>query len=204
MDQEKKNYNNIFGDIDLELLDLILKGFFSEHQKLLDIGCGEGRNLIYFLQNDFDIYAIDIDRSSVDLVRYMVKSFGKDPTKIIQHDIRDPLSDMSPMDAVICSRVLHFCEDENSFLKAWQNISHLLGPGGLLYLSMDSIIGFSDYVKKLSDRKIQFSDGSVRFPLTEDLLEEMNISDSYEKLTPVKTIHYEDKHAQTILCLRKK
>ncbi len=204
MGAEKKNYNNIFGDIDLELLDLILKGHFTENQKILDIGCGEGRNLIYFLQEDFDVYAIDSDRSSVDLVKYMVKNFGKDPDRIMHRSILDDVSDLAHMDSIICSRVLHFCENEKSFLSAWRQIASLLRSGGLLYLAMDSMIGFTDHVKKISSEKYQFADGSVRFLLTEALLSKMKISELFECLSPTKTIHYEYKHAQTILCLKKK
>lgn len=204
MSSAEENYNNVFGDIDLELLDLILKGNFSSVKKILDVGCGEGRNLIYFFQRDFDVYAIDTDQSSVDLVKYMARSFGKDPQKILQRSIFEDHTDIARMDAIICSRVLHFCENEKEFLNGWKNIIQILKPGGLLYFSSDSMIGFQDHVSKLSDHKYQFTDGSVRFLLSTELLSKMDVSDSFEYLSPVKTIHYADQHAQSILCLKKK
>ena len=204
MSSAEENYNNVFGDIDLELLDLILKGHFASVKKILDVGCGEGRNLIYFFQRDFDVYAIDSDPSSVDLVKYMARSFGKDPQKILQRSIFEAHTDIAGMDAIICSRVLHFCEDEEEFLNAWSNITQILKSGGLLYFSSDSMIGFQNHVTKLSDHKYQFIDGSVRFLLSNELLSKMKVSDSFEYLSPVKTIHYADQHAQTILCLKKK
>ena len=40
-----------FGDIDIYLFDQILRGRFDTRQRVLDAGCGDGRNLIYLLQH---------------------------------------------------------------------------------------------------------------------------------------------------------
>ena len=204
MQSAEENLNNVFGDIDLELLDLILKGQFEGRKKILDVGCGEGRNLIYFFQHDFDVYAMDSDRSSVELVKYMAKNFGKDPQRIFQKSITEDVSEIGKMDAVICSRVLHFSENEEAFLCSWRNIEQLLKPGGLLFFSMDTTIGFQNHVTSLSHGKYQFKDGSVRFLLSHELLNKMDVSAVFENIAPVKTIHYDDQHAQTILCLKKR
>ena len=41
--------NNFIGDIDLELLDQLLKGRFNDRHRTLEIGCGQGSNIIPFL-----------------------------------------------------------------------------------------------------------------------------------------------------------
>ncbi len=199
-----KNYNNTFGDIDLELLDLILKGFFEDRKKILDVGCGEGRNLIYFLQRDFEIHAIDRERSSVDLVKYMFRNFNREDRNILKSDITKTDYEESSMDAIICSRVLHFSESEEAFFNAWNEIYRILRPGGLLYLTMDSMIGFSDKVTLVDKGKWQFMDGSIRFLLNDDLLAKMNLAGQFQIISDIKTIHYDSKHAQTILRLIKK
>lgn len=204
MSLSEENINNEFGDIDLELLDLILKGHFKERRKILDVGCGEGRNLIYFMQRDFDISAIDADKSSVELVKYIAKNFNKNPEQIVQGRIEEANYLPSSMDAIICTRVLHFSESESHFLKSWNSMRSILKPGGLLYFSTDSMIRFEDKVSNLSEDKWQFSDGSVRFLLSDRLLKKMNIGEQYDFLVPMKTIHYGDKHSQTILSLKKR
>ena len=45
--------------IDLYLLDQILKGRYKEGSKVLDAGCGRGRNIELFLKNDFIVYGVD-------------------------------------------------------------------------------------------------------------------------------------------------
>ena len=50
-----------FGAIDIYLFDQLLKGSFDERRCVLDAGCGSGRNLPYFLQRGFQLFAIDSD-----------------------------------------------------------------------------------------------------------------------------------------------
>ena len=39
-----------FGQIDIYLFDQLLKGRISPGMRILDAGCGSGRNLVYFLR----------------------------------------------------------------------------------------------------------------------------------------------------------
>src|SRR6185436_12410961 len=57
-----------FGDIDIYLFDQILRGRFDTRTRVLDAGCGDGRNLIYFLQNGYTCYGVD---SEPDAIRRM-------------------------------------------------------------------------------------------------------------------------------------
>jgi tellurite methyltransferase len=57
-----------FGAIDIYLFDQLLKGSFDERRRVLDAGCGSGRNLPYFLQRGFDFFAIDSDPAAVAVV----------------------------------------------------------------------------------------------------------------------------------------
>lgn len=57
---------DIFGDIDIYLFDQLLKGRVTPGMRILDAGCGAGRNLQYLLRCGFEVFGID---RSVDLVR---------------------------------------------------------------------------------------------------------------------------------------
>jgi 2-polyprenyl-3-methyl-5-hydroxy-6-metoxy-1,4-benzoquinol methylase len=63
------NARELFGDIDIYLFDQILKNQFSALMKILDAGCGEGHNLVYFLRNGFEVYGIDQNRQPVENVQ---------------------------------------------------------------------------------------------------------------------------------------
>ena len=65
-----------FGEIDIYLFDQILKGRFDARRRVLDAGCGDGRNLIYFLRSGFDCFAVDEDERAVAEVRRLAASLA--------------------------------------------------------------------------------------------------------------------------------
>ena len=50
-----------FGQIDIYLFDQLLKGRIARGMRILDSGCGGGRNLVYLLREGYEVYATDID-----------------------------------------------------------------------------------------------------------------------------------------------
>ncbi len=50
----KNNLQTEFGNIDIYLFDQLLKGRFNDCKKVIDVGCGSGRNIAYFLTRFFD------------------------------------------------------------------------------------------------------------------------------------------------------
>ena len=77
--QDKVDLHRTFGGIDVYLFDQLLKGRFDECQTILDVGCGGGRNLVYFLQNGFDVFGIDRDASAIKRVQDMAATLA--PTR---------------------------------------------------------------------------------------------------------------------------
>ena len=50
-----------FGDIDIYLFDQLLRGCVTAGMRILDAGCGAGRNLVYLLRQGFEVFAADSD-----------------------------------------------------------------------------------------------------------------------------------------------
>src|SRR3954465_10263227 len=65
-----------FGDIDIYLFDQLLRGRFDRRRRVLDAGCGGGRNLPYFLRHGFDVRAADVDGRAIDAVRQLVAALN--------------------------------------------------------------------------------------------------------------------------------
>src|SRR5262245_65658900 len=63
-----------FGEIDIYLFDQLLRGRFDRRRRVLDAGCGAGRNLRFFLRHGFDVSAADVDAAAVDSVRTLAAS----------------------------------------------------------------------------------------------------------------------------------
>jgi SAM-dependent methyltransferase len=120
-----------FGEIDIYLFDQLLRGRFDRRRRLLDAGCGEGRNLPYFLRHGFDVRAIDADPSAIGSVRRLAASLNPSlPLEQIQQGSLGSLPwEDSATDAVICSAVLHFAHDERDFATMVAEMWRVLAPG---------------------------------------------------------------------------
>ena len=58
-----------FGGIDIYIFDQMLKGRFVPEMRVLDAGCGPGRNLIYFLRSGFEVFGVDESSQAIARVR---------------------------------------------------------------------------------------------------------------------------------------
>src|SRR5437870_3758213 len=65
-----------FGDIDIYLFDQILRGRFDDRRRVLDAGCGDGRNLVYFLSRAFNCFGVDRDPLAIDRVRTLAATLA--------------------------------------------------------------------------------------------------------------------------------
>lgn len=194
-----REINNYVGDMDLFLLDFILKGKIPLNAKVLDAGCGEGRNAIYFIRNGNDFLGVDSDESKVRLAQYMGNNISTSKAKFEVGDIRQTNFGIG-FDLVICSRVLHFSKDVDDFLLGWEKLVKPLKSGGLIYVSMDSVIE-NTLGKQEGDGHFEFPDGQVRFSLTEELYEK--IKKGFDEIEPLKTLIQNKVRAQSFMLLRK-
>src|ERR1041384_2039653 len=65
-----------FGDIDIYLFDQLLRGRIAPGMRVLDAGCGGGRNLVYFLQNGYDGSAVDAEPRAIRSVRALAAALA--------------------------------------------------------------------------------------------------------------------------------
>lgn len=199
-----EDINNFFGDIDLFLLDLLLKESI-EPGNLLDIGFGTGRNLIHFLQReDFEVYGIEKDQSCISLIQLMLAGFhNRHSERFLLATATEIPFEKEFFQTVVCARLFHFLDDEEKS-GAWEKIYEVLVPGGLLYLTTNSIINFEKRAKPENEHQYTFPDGTKGYFLTENQLDRMVNDPRFEKVEPVRNLQYDDQHAETILVLRKK
>src|ERR1017187_958768 len=55
-----------FGAIDIYLFDQILRGRIGRGMRVLEAGCGAGRNLVYFLREGYEVFGADLDARAVE------------------------------------------------------------------------------------------------------------------------------------------
>ena len=54
-----------FGPIDIYLFDQILRGRIAPGERIVDAGCGIGRNLVYLLREGYEVYGADADPDAI-------------------------------------------------------------------------------------------------------------------------------------------
>lgn len=185
--------------MDLYLLDAILKGHLSSVKSVLDLGCGEGRNGVYFIREGYDYLGIDKDASTLRLIEYLSDSFPSSKATFAENTIQEVNLDRK-FDLIVCSRTLHFANDKADFYSMWAAIVNHVNPDGLVYLSMDSNVDNALAVALANDL-YQFPDGKIRFPLTLDIYQE--IKKEFEEVEPLKTVVQAGTRAQSFLLLKK-
>ena len=185
--------------MDLFLMDLILKGHIPTDSKILDVGCGEGRNGIYFIRQGFEYHGWDTDESKLKLLEYLAKSIKGSKVYFRVQDLRES-ADRDMYDVIICSRVLHFANSAEDFFRMCGNMTSMLKSGGVLYMSLDSMID-NDLGKVLESGKVEFPDGKIRFVLTIDMYND--IKKGFEEIEPLRTLVHHFERSQSFICLRK-
>jgi len=64
-DSQPLTLRDWFGNIDIYVFDQILRGRIAPGMRILDAGCGAGRNLVYFLRSGYDVFGVDADAAAV-------------------------------------------------------------------------------------------------------------------------------------------
>ncbi|MGI8600436.1 MAG: class I SAM-dependent methyltransferase [Chitinophagaceae bacterium] len=191
----------VLGSTDIYLIDQIMKSRYIQGDVLLDAGCGTGRNLHWFLQNNFEIYAIDTDPA---VIQYLTQENKNLPPGRFRINAVEHISfDRDFFDGIISSAVLHFAKNKTHFFEMMDEMYRVLKPGGTLFIRMASDIGIEDRVQPLEDHNFLLPDGSTRFLLTRSLLEQLWSRYSFAYLDDFKTVNVNDIRCMSTLMLQK-
>jgi tellurite methyltransferase len=196
---------NWFGSIDIYLFDQVLKGRLFPGMRLLDAGCGGGRNLNYFLKSGFDVCGIDQSTEAIAQVRALAASLA--PNLSRENFRVEAVESISFADAdfdvVISSAVLHFATDEEHWHRMVREMWRVLKPGGIFFARLASTIGIEDQVEHLEGRRYHLPDGSVRFLVDEQMLLTTTASLGGEWIEPFKTVVVQNMRSMSNWVLRK-
>ena len=193
-----------FGQIDIYVFDQILRGNMAPGMRVLDAGCGYGRNLVHLLREGCEVFALDEDAEGVEHVRRLSASLMTGlPTKNFQVGSIEkmPFPD-GFADVVICSAVLHFARDDMHFRTMLAELWRVLRPGGMLFCRLGSRIGM-DFEWVRGNRFI-VGDGSEWFLVGEEMLLDLTEEMNAVLVDPLKTTIVQDFRCMTTWVLRKR
>ncbi len=76
--------------------------------RLLDVGCGEGRNAVFFARNGYRVHAFDLSPRGVEKTRELARRAGVE-VHVFEADLNTFRLD-EPFDVVFSTGALHCCE----------------------------------------------------------------------------------------------
>jgi tellurite methyltransferase len=193
-----------FGDIDIYLFDQLLRGRFDRRSRVLDAGCGGGRNLIYFLRRGFSCFGLDRDPAAIEQVRALAAQLAPELPHLnfLAGELDHLPWDSASLDAVICSAVLHFAADLAHFDRMVEELWRVLAPDGMLFARLASNIGIEATVGRAGAR-VRLPDGSDRFIVDEAMLLERTRRLGGQLLDPIKTTNVQQQRCMTTWAVRK-
>jgi len=194
-----------FGEIDIYLFDQLLRGRIRSGMRILDAGCGGGRNLVYLLREGYEVFGVDRDAQAVEEVRRLARRLLPSlPAKNFQVGLLEeaPYAD-GFFEVVICNAVLHFAEDDEQFQAMLSGIWRVLQTGGMLFCRLASSIGIEKQAQRLAGRRFELPDGSQRYLVDAALLERLTAELAGRLLDPIKTTVVHNQRSMTTWVMQK-
>ena len=193
------------GEIDIYLFDQLLRRRITPGMRVLDAGCGSGRNLVYLLRQGFEVFGVDADPRAVNAARRLAASLA--PALPADNFRVEPVESMSFPDAsadvVISSAVLHFAADDDHFLAMLEGTWRVLKPGGLLFCRLASSIGIEKQIQQIAGRRFHLPDGSERYLVDAPLLVKLTEEFGGRLVDPLKTTVVQDQRSMTTWIVRR-
>lgn len=193
-----------FGQIDIYVFDQILRGNIVPGMRVLDAGCGYGRNLVHLLREGCEVFALDADPDAVHHVLLLSRSLE---TGLPAENFRvGPIEQMPFPDqfveVVLCNSVLHFARDDRHFRAMLAELWRVLKPGGMLFCRLGSRIGMD--FPRLRGNVFKIPDGSEWFLVDQQMLLDLTDEMNAILMDPLKTTIVQDYRCMTTWVLRKR
>ena len=198
------NVQEEFGQIDIYVFDQILRGNIAKGMRILDAGCGYGRNMVHLLRQGCEIFAMDANPEAVEYVRNLAASVETSiPAENFQVGVIERMSFPNVFaDVVLCNSVLHFARNEDHFKAMLSELWRVLKPGGMLFCRLGSRIGMQ--FERVHGHSYVIGDGSVWFLVDEQMLMQLTGEMNAVLVDPLKTTIVQNHRCMTTWVLRKR
>ena len=141
MGDERGNWDNWYkkveGDVDQEVIKL--KGVLTNEDKnrILDVGCGAGRHLLYLAQNGFEVHGFDFSDSAISGLAEKLDGVDYDADVRVADFSEDFPYEDGHFDAVLAFRSIHHADLE-TINHSVDEIFRVLKPSGVVYVQVPS------------------------------------------------------------------
>jgi ubiquinone/menaquinone biosynthesis C-methylase UbiE len=182
------------GKTDIYLLDQLMKNRITPDLRILDAGCGWGRNSELLVRNNFQIWGIDRSEEAIGELHQHLPLWNENYDKSrfsVANLVNIPFPD-GHFDFIISSAVLHFCENRAHFIQMMEELIRVLSPTGIIWFRMTAKHTIEPFARHLYDDVYELPDESTRYLLDKKVLENLMKKHHLEYLDPFKTVNVSD------------
>jgi SAM-dependent methyltransferase len=195
-----------FGDIDIYVFDQLQRGRITRTMRVLDAGCGRGRNIEYMLKRGYDVWGNDANEAAIEATRALAARVAPSLSPTERFRV-EPVERMSfgdaELDVVLSSAVMHFARDEAQWNTMLREMWRVLAPGGLFFARLATTIGHEARVQPLGNRRFIMPDGDERFLVDEPFIMAATREMGGALLDPLKTSVVQDQRSMMTWVMRK-
>ncbi len=157
-------------------------------KSLLDLGCGDGRDSIYFSNKGLSVTAVDFSESGIAKLKAQ-----RQKIKCIAEDIRNINFPENSFDVIYAHLSLHYFDDKTTS-KIFDNLFRILKKGGLIFVKCksvdDALFGKGEKVGGNMYKK-----GHIRHFFTKDYMTEKLKSFMIIKVRKTSSVYHDYKSA---------
>ncbi|MFD1551742.1 class I SAM-dependent methyltransferase [Putridiphycobacter roseus] len=186
-------------NVDIYLIDQLLRGTLNSELSVLDAGCGTGRNLVALHQLGFDINGFD---PQAEIIKYLQFNFPAVSQRLKVSNIENYQATQQ-FDYVICNAVLHFADSHEHFEFMFNKLVELMHVNGILFIRMTSNFATANDFHQNEQGVAILPDGSTRYLLTAPMLEKVMKKHQLQFIDPLKTVNVADLRCMSTIVLRK-
>lgn len=193
------------GRADIYVVDQLMGGRLAPGMRVLDAGCGKGRNAELLVRAGLDVHGVDESESAIAHTRARAIELAPsiDPTNFRVAPIESLDFADDTFDAVLCVAALHFARDPEHFDAMIGELWRVLRPGGLWFARLATTISVEDHVTPLGAGRFRMGDGTERFLVDEATLLARTEALRGELVGPLKTTNVQNRRAMTTWVARK-
>lgn len=157
-------------------------------KSLLDLGCGDGRDSIYFSNKGLLVTSVDFSESGIAKLKTQSQKI-----KCIAEDIRDIDFPDNSFDVIYAHLSLHYFDDESTS-KIFDNLFRILKKGGFIFIKCksvdDALFGKGEKVGENMYKK-----GHIRHSFTKDYMTKKLKSFKIIRVRKTSSVYHEYKSA---------
>lgn len=202
----QQQLKEVLGNIDIYLLDQLMKGRMKEDMRILDAGCGYGRNAQFFIQNNYDIWGLDQSEEAISILQQSISGWNTnyDQDKFLLGDLEAIPFEDGYFGFIISSAVLHFAKDRSHFIQLFEELIRVLRPNGILWFRMTAKHTITEHAEELQEDVYLLADGSTRYLLDLAVLNGLMEKHQLEFVDPFKTVNVSNLRTMSTVVLHKR